>query len=226
MKKTLLTLFILTLFLRNIYSVEINQGICLSCIAPFYTGQGFSEGYIQALEDSGYSNLKNNPKLSLAIGISFEISFSTYIAAQPELRFSSNGGGVRGKDPDTNSFSRIIDESNMEIPLLMKCIIPLEKDRIYFISGPVLTVLIGTPTIKDKNGHDFSKKNLTRKNFFAWGIAAEAGLGYDFSVKDGYFFIEGRYSYEFTDSMRNYGNGFNQNCIYIGCGYRFGKQNE
>jgi hypothetical protein len=191
---------------------------------PFYSGEGFTDGYIADLRESGYSDLTNNPKLSMGFGTLFEIILNDYIAIQPEISIAYNGGGVRGYNSGDSDFSRLIDETTMEIPLLLKGSIPVGNDRLYLLAGPVLTILIETPEIKNKEGTDFSEENLDRDDFSTLGLAVEAGIGYDFAFRKGYFFLEGRYSYEFTDSMTSYGDNFNQNCIYFNCGYRFGEK--
>lgn len=224
MKKYLVFLFLVIISIKSVYSVDLIPGFYLSFIMPFYSGEGFTEGYLNNQKESGYNNLTNNPKLSMGFGTLLEIRFNDFIAIQPEISFTFNGGGIRGSNGEGSDFSQLIDETTLEIPLLLKGIIPIGNDRFYFLAGPALTILLGTPLVKNREGAEFNNDNLDRDNFSVPGFAVEVGFGYDFAFRKGHFFIEGRYSHEFTDSMTAYGDNFNQICVYFNCGYRFGEK--
>lgn len=203
-----------------ISGVELSPGYYGAVTMPFYTGSGFTSHYLDSHEADGFTNVKNNPKISMALGVSFGIYFTEKFAIQPEMVISSNGGGVSAESPAGNDYALLIDETTAEFPILFKRLFSVKSGHITLFGGPVFTVLVVPTVHKKRDGHDFSSEEISIRDFKRFGYGVEGGLGYEFPFKRGFLFMEGRYSYEFNDSIKNNGD-FNQNCFYFINGFRF-----
>ena len=212
-------LIIYLLVSSTLYSIELLPGYHFSATLPFYTGTGFSEEYFDQLISEGFYDISNNPKLSMSFGVSFSFKISDSFFLQPELNINSNGGGVSGKNSDGEDFTYLFDERTVEIPLLIKLKIPLESRTLTLLAGPGLSMLVETPEIKKIVGYTFDTVGLSRDDFNFLGILLTTGIGYEIPFNNGILYLEGRYSYEITDTVKTYSGSFRQNCISLVLGY-------
>jgi len=117
---------------------------------------------------------------------------------------------------------RLINEMTLEIPVLFKFSLSMGPGKLTLFTGPMATFLLKAPIYFDLVVHSKSLEKMNRDDFSTFGYGIMAGGGYDFPAGNGVFFLEGRYSYDFSDSMDKYSNmNFKQHCVYLLSGYRF-----
>lgn len=225
MRKIIFTMLFFNIISTSLFSLYM-PGFHFSANLPFYSGSGFTTGYFDELELEGYSRLRNNPKLSLSFGISLSFYINKYFVIQPEINMNNNGGGLSGKSSKGDDYTRLIDETSLELPLFFKIRIPIKDSSITLFSGPGLTLLVDSPEIKNIEGYEFKTVSLSRDNFAILGFMIECGVGYDIPFNEGVSSFEIRYSYELTDTVDSYEGSFNQNCLSFLIGYSFNKKDS
>lgn len=225
MRKVLLIFLFFNIISTYLLSAPM-LGFHFAANMPFYTGSGFTEEYFDELELEGYSDLSNNPKLSLSFGVSIAFKIQEMFFIQPEIIINNNGGGLEGTSPTGEDFTRLIDETTLELPIFFKFRIPIKDRYITLFTGPGLTLLLDSPELKNIEGYEFETVSLSRDNFPLLGFLIESGIGYDIPFKSGFTSVELRYSYELTDTVNSYNGAFKQNCFSLLLGYSFNKKDN
>ncbi len=191
---------------------------------PFYSGSGYSS-YMDAIKQtSGADSVQNNPILGFTLGPTLEYSFNSRFSLQTELLLAAAGGGyvlVSGDEREAH----LINEINLDIPVLLRYRFPLKKDRwIYMMAGPQVSILLTESEIV-QDGHVFTKHSNGRDSYNPLGVGILTALGWQAEMKKVDVLLELRYAREFTRSIKDAGSNY-QNVVSIGTGLKFGTAGE
>ncbi len=147
-------------------------------------------------------------KPGVIIGGALSIEGTPLFSMQPELLFSMKGG-IRARNGD---YIRAITLSYLELPVLFRVNIPVERAKPYIYAGPALGLRLSTGGYtRDSGGWDwFSpeyKKSLEEStNPVDFGVAM--GGGFEFPIESGSIVLDVRYTlglvkiFKLNDYMR------------------------
>jgi hypothetical protein len=163
-------------------------------------------------KENGYDPYKNQVlKPGITVGTALEMKLAKMFAIQPELLFSSKG--AKSKDGSNYYISTL---NYLEIPVLLKFLIPAGIVTPQLFAGPSLAVKLGKVNGEYKNGGDVVKmtdeerkegdKSIRKVDF---GIALGGGIG--IKAGPGNVIFDARYTLgltkivKLTDEMKEFG---------------------
>lgn len=193
----LIAVFVLTVmsFVTNTYSQSTGMGI---------------EGGINLANISTTPVFNTNSKTGFTVGGFADIGVSNVVSIKPGARFILKGYTFQ------NQFGSSVTESYsyIEVPLMIKAKIPLNKVRPYFEAGPTVSIQLSASGETNINGQVQTFDNSTLYNTIDFGLYFGSGVEFrvapDIDLFTGFGYSLGLTSIsKGTTSVKN--NGFQMN---------------
>lgn len=193
----LIAVFVLTVmsFVTNTYSQSTGMGI---------------EGGVNLANISTTPVFNTNSKTGFTVGGFADIGVSNVVSIKPGARFILKGYTFQ------NQFGSSVTESYsyIEVPLMIKAKIPLNKVRPYFEAGPAVSIQLSASGETNINGQVQTFDNSTLYNTIDFGLYFGSGVEFrvalDIDLFTGFGYSLGLTSIsKGTTSIKN--NGFQMN---------------
>lgn len=203
MKLTKLVAAVLTLvlFAANVYSQSTGMGI---------------EGGINLANISTTPVFNTSNKTGFMIGGFADIGVSNIVSIKPGARFIMKGYTIQNQFGNTTGSYSYID-----IPLMIKARVPLNKVKPYFEAGPFVSVQLAATAETSINGQVQNSEDISA-NYNAIDFGLYFGSGVEFTVAPGMDLFTGfGYSLGLTNIHKS-GTQVKTNGFQMNTGIKFG----
>jgi hypothetical protein len=189
---------------------------------------GFETGIVAGLNLSRFggkdTSLGYKMKPGFVGGFLFSITFGDYFALQPGILYSQKGA-ILSEETDQGTLRTTMAVSYVDIPLVARLGIPFGEEnstRVYALGGLSLSLKLKGHVMVDLVQDDFPSplEDTPIEGFKSVGFNAVVGGGFDFAVKGGRLFFEGRYSHS-LQTLSSEGFDYRFSVLSITAGFSF-----
>ena len=215
MKNLLITILAFLLFVPTslAFSQFVKLGFKIGPNIGFISGDDFAEA-VEIADDQGED--VTGMRLGVTAGFFLSIGIFEFLAVQPELIFSNEGGsyeyGAVALSPDT--ITGEIYVTVLELPILLKPRFMLGDGMMYFLLGPEITVILGPARERVVMDDDVGATPIVPDNDMI--ISVVGGAGYAYPIGPGLAIAEVRYHRSMTSIWDDVDYTFNAIQILYG----------